>query len=71
MKKVKELFQTLDVPFNLKGLGIEKKAFKDNMEKLVLYSIEDIDTFFTPRPITKDQCKKILMYAYEGKDIDF
>ena len=71
INKVKELFKTLDVPFKLKDLGIGKKAFQDNMEKLVLYSIEDIDTFFTPRPITKDQCKKILMYAYEGKDIDF
>ncbi|MBW1644450.1 MAG: iron-containing alcohol dehydrogenase, partial [Deltaproteobacteria bacterium] len=71
IKKVKELFKTLDVPFNLKDLGIEKKAFENNMEKLILYSIEDIDTFFTPRPITKDQCEKILRYAYEGKDIDF
>ena len=41
------------------------------MEKLALFTHEDIDSVFSPRPITIDQCKKIFRYAFEGKDIDF
>jgi alcohol dehydrogenase class IV len=71
MKMVKDFFKTLNVPLSLKELGIKKSAFEKNMKKLVLYSFEDIDTIFTPRPITKSQCEQILRYAYDGKDVDF
>jgi alcohol dehydrogenase class IV len=69
--KIKALFAEVDVPLNLKDLGISKSDFEKKMEQLVLYTIEDIDTFFSPRPMTADQCEKIFRYAYEGKDIDF
>jgi alcohol dehydrogenase class IV len=71
VKKIRDLFAETEVPLNLKDLGIPAKAFEQNLEKVAIYAIEDIDTFFTPRPITMDQCKEILRYAYEGRDIDF
>ena len=71
IKAVRDLFHELDVPLNLKDLGIPAKEFERQMETLVLYSIEDIYTVFTPRPMTPAQCEKILRYAYDGKDIDF
>jgi alcohol dehydrogenase class IV len=71
IKAVRDLFHELDVPLNLKDLGIPAKEFERQMETLVLYSMEDIDTVFTPRPMTPAQCEKILRYAYDGKDIDF
>jgi alcohol dehydrogenase class IV len=61
----------LDVPLSLKDLDIPADKFEEKMEKLVLYAYEDIDTFFTPRPITMAQAEQIFRYAYEGKDIDF
>lgn len=69
--RIRKLFKELDVPLCLKDLGIKKGDFKKNMEKLVVYTVEDIDTYFSPRPMTADQCAKIFQYAYEGKDIDF
>ncbi|UCD85395.1 MAG: iron-containing alcohol dehydrogenase, partial [Deltaproteobacteria bacterium] len=71
LKKVKDLFAGLNVPLSLKDLDISADEFDKNMEKLVLYSCEDICHFFSPRPMTADQCEKIFRYAYEGKDIDF
>jgi alcohol dehydrogenase class IV len=71
IKAVRNLFRELDVPLNLKDLGIPAKEFDRQMEMLVLYSTEDIDSVFTPRPMTPAQCEKILRYAYDGKDIDF
>ncbi len=71
VKKVRALFEELNVPLSLKHLGIPADEFDRNMEKLVLYAFEDIDTFFSPRPITTAQCEDIFRYAYEGKDVDF
>ena len=71
VQEVRALFKKLDVPLSLKELGIPEDQFKKEMEKLVLYSIEDIDTFFSPRPITAAQTEQLLNYAYDGKDVDF
>jgi alcohol dehydrogenase class IV len=71
MEKIRSLFKELDVPSNLRDLGIEKSDFEQKMEKIVLYTFEDIDTFFSPRPITMVEVEKILRHAYEGKSINF
>jgi alcohol dehydrogenase class IV len=71
VKRVRDLFKELDVPLSLKELGINADEFKKNIDTLALYALEDIDTVFSPRPITIEQCKKLLRYAYEGKDVDF
>jgi len=69
--KVRVLFQELDLPSDLRGLGITKGQLEENMDKLVIDAIEDPDTFGTPRPITEEQCQQLFRYAYEGKDVDF
>ena len=71
MAKTRGLFAELDIPLKLKDLGISKADFKKKMDDLVLYAMEDIVSFSSPRPMTADQCEKIFHYAYEGKDIDF
>jgi alcohol dehydrogenase class IV len=71
VKRFKAFFKELDLPVDLKGLGISSEAFDQQMDKLVAYSVEDPSTFSSPRPMTPEQCEKIFRYAYEGKDIDF
>jgi alcohol dehydrogenase class IV len=71
IRAVRNLFRELDIPLSLKDLGISMDEFDRQMETLVLYSVEDIDTVFSPRPITAAQCEKIFRYAYDGRDIDF
>ncbi len=71
IKKVRTLFQELDVPLDLKGLGIPREEFEKNIGKVALHSCEDPSVFQSPRPVTVEQCEKLLRYAYEGKDVDF
>lgn len=71
IKKVRALLEELDVPLNLKGLGISKEEFEKNIDKLVLYGFEDPSVFTNPRPLTMEQCEQLFRYAYEGKDVDF
>lgn len=71
IKAVQDLFRTLDVPLRLKDMGIPEAELNRQMETLVQYSMEDIDSVFTPRPLTPAVCEKVFRYAYEGKAIDF
>ena len=71
IKAVRNLFRELDVPLSFKELGISAAELDRQMETLVLYAMEDIDTVFTPRPMTPAQCEKIFRYAYDGREIDF
>ncbi len=71
IKSIKSLFKSLDVPLTLQELGISKDDLSKNMSKLVIDSIEDPDTFGSPRWITEEQCEKLFWYAFEGKDVDF
>jgi hypothetical protein len=71
IRQVKSLMKELDVPLSLKKLGIDRGGFEARMEEMVTFAMEDIDTFFSPRPITREQAERILRYAYDGRDIDF
>lgn len=68
---VRELFRQLDVPLDLAGAGISSEDLETRMDMLVQYTCEDIDTLFSPRPMTPMQCEKIFRYAHAGTDIDF
>ncbi len=69
--KVRAFFKDLGVPMSLKELGVSEEKMIKDMERLVHYTREDIDSIFSPRPLTADQCEKFWHYAYHGKDIDF
>lgn len=71
VSRVKLLLRELDVPTDLKGIGITREQLDKNMKKLVIDSIEDPDTFGSPRWMTEEQCEKLFLYAFEGKDVDF
>lgn len=71
VEKVKSLLTEVDVPITLPGLGITREQLQNNMNKLVTDSLEDPDTFGSPRWLTEEQCEKMFWYAFEGKDVDF
>jgi hypothetical protein len=69
--EIRALLTSVDVSLDLQGLGITRTQLTANMKKLVVDSLEDPDSFGTPRWITEEQCEKLFWYAYEGKDVDF
>lgn len=71
MEKVKALFAELDLPLTLEALGIAAADLEARMDTLVQYTCEDIDTLFSPRPMTEAECERIFRYAHAGRDIDF
>jgi alcohol dehydrogenase class IV len=71
LAKIRAFLSELNVPRSLKDFGISQKAFEKKLAKLVAYSYGDISCYLSPRPITAEQCEKVMRYAFEGKDIDF
>jgi len=55
----------------LKEHGITKQRWQKNLDDVARYASEDTGTAASPRPTSIIDIKKILEYAYEGKDIDF
>lgn len=71
LAKIRAFLTELNVPPALKDFGITKEEFEKKLPKLVEYSHGDISCYLSPRPITAEQCEKVMRYAFEGKDIDF
>lgn len=71
MDKLKQLYDEVDAPWAIKDMGVTKEQLEGNMDKLVKFTLDDISTISSPRPITPEQCEKMFRYAYEGKNIDF
>jgi alcohol dehydrogenase class IV len=69
--KVRDFLTNLNIPLTLKDFGITKKDFEARLPKLIEYAYGDISCYLSPRPITAEQCEKIMRYAFDGKDIDF
>jgi alcohol dehydrogenase class IV len=71
VSRVRSFLTELEVPLNLKDMGISRGDFEAQFAKLVEYAHGDVDCYLSPRPITKAQCAQVFKYAYDGRDIDF
>lgn len=69
--RFKEFLLSFKVPYALKEHGITKESWQKNLDDVARYASEDTGTAASPRPTSIIDIKKILEYAYEGKDIDF
>lgn len=70
-QRIKEFFKELNTPTNLKDLGIDKKDFEANLDTLVNFAHEDEACLLTPRPTSPAELRKLFLYAYEGRDVNF
>jgi len=69
--RFKQFLLSFKVPYALKEHGITKERWQKNLADVARYSSEDVCTGASPRPTSIIDIKKMLEYAYEGKDIDF
>ncbi len=71
LTKFKDFLDYLDVSIALKDHGIDEDEWEEELDTIAKYAEEDVCTLASPRPTSQEEMKKILEYAYEGKDIDF
>lgn len=70
-EKYKNLLDRLNVSYDLQDYDIDEDEWEENLDKVTEYAYEDVCTLASPRPTSEPELKKILQYAYEGKEIDF
>lgn len=69
--RFKQFLLSFEIPYALKEHGITKERWDKNLAAVAKYASEDACTAASPRPTSIIDIKKMLEYAYEGKDIDF
>ncbi len=69
--KIREFISELNEPLSIKKMEIDTLEFKSNLERLCDYAYDDPGTLGNPRVPTKEEIKKLYMYVWEGKEIDF
>lgn len=65
------LLRELHEPTSLKETGIKASAFHGQLDGMVRHAQADPSTIGNPRRPTTAEVKKLLMHAWEGKDVDF
>ena len=68
---VRDLIATLDTPLHLAGLGISKKDFEAQLEKLVDDAFNDTQIITAPRAPSYQELEDIFRHAYRGDPVDF
>jgi len=75
VKKLVEAVRRLDrevgEPASIKEMGISKKDFEKRLDDLVTRAANSSCTFMNPRVPDVEDTRKLFIYAYEGKKIDF
>ncbi len=71
ISRVRQLLAELGLPDNLEGLGITREQFQSNLDRMATDAYEDPSVFGSPRWITREECRRMYEYTFEGKDIDF
>ncbi|WP_448592844.1 iron-containing alcohol dehydrogenase [Thermoflexus hugenholtzii] len=70
-RAVLELLETLEQPQTIAACGIPRDDFEADLSTLVEYALEDPSTLTNPRSPTAEEVEHLLLYAYEGKMVDF
>ncbi|TFG28248.1 MAG: iron-containing alcohol dehydrogenase [Promethearchaeota archaeon] len=67
--KVNQLLKELDLPTDLKGLGISRTDFEEKLTELAENTLNDPTSFTSPVPLDLETYKLLYSYAFDGKDV--
>ncbi len=68
---VRRLDREMGEPASIKELGISREDFEKRLDDLVTRAANSSCTFMNPRVPDVEDTKKLFIYAYEGKKVDF
>jgi len=68
---IEDLNKEMGIPASLKEYGIDEELFNSKLDLIAERAILDACTGSNPRPIDKDQMKKIFQCVYSGEKVDF
>ncbi len=66
-----QLMKQIGTPTSLKEAGVDPQTFKDNLAMMVEHVEIDANSLMSRRIPETEEIEKLLLYAYEGKSVDF
>ena len=70
-RRLNEINKSLNIPLNLKDLGVDEKFFFDNLDKIAENAESDACTGANPRRTTNNEFKKLFTSIYYGNEVDY
>lgn len=71
IEAVKGLCREVKEPASIRELGISREDFNKELEELVARAANSSCTFMNPRVPDVEDVRKLFIYAYEGREVDF
>jgi alcohol dehydrogenase class IV len=71
VQALKRLLKDVDEPTSIRELGIGWNDFQGELENLVERAMGSTGTIASPRVPTAEDYRRLFVYAYEGKTVDF
>ena len=71
IEAVRRLDREMGEPVSIKELGISREDFEKRLDDLVTRAANSSCTFMNPRVPDVEDIRKLFIYAYEGKKVDF
>nr|MDO8045078.1 iron-containing alcohol dehydrogenase [Candidatus Baldrarchaeota archaeon] len=71
IEAVRNLMKELEEPLSIKEMGIPRGEFEAKLDELIEKANESTGTIVNPRVPTEEDYRKLFLYAYEGKSVDF
>jgi len=69
--KIRELEEALEQPVCIAEAGIERSALESELDQLIENAMNDTQTIMSTRIPDEEDLRRLFLYAYEGKMIDF
>ena len=71
IEAVRKLMREIEEPLSIKEMGIPREDFEVKLNELIEKANESTGTIVNPRVPTEEDYRKLFLYAYEGKSVDF
>jgi len=71
VEALRKLQRELEEPASLREAGISREEFEKKLDDLASKAMKSVVLRGNPRPLTLEEARKLFIYIYEGKKIDF
>lgn len=71
LEEVRKLVKDVGNPLSVRELGIGREEFEGKLEEMVRKTMQSACLFTTARVPEEADCRKVFLYAYEGRRVDF
>ena len=71
IEAIRNLMKEIEEPLSIREMGISREEFEAKLDELIEKANESTGTIVNPRVPSEEDYRKLFLYAYEGKNVDF